>query len=664
MSGETAAVTPRRLAYVLLVIGLVASLFVGVRRERREAAARTVEIVMDDGDFSALTHSFGFDEPPFLLALHQAGLSSLAVAEELGSTVGTTAHDAVYAGGALLDQARIASLDDPLFIGLDRAHAVRSDEVYLIAYDAPTARRFAAQLPLKFPPPNVRVLRAQLPAVWAIRTESDYFALVALGLPDDRLALARGAGLALVPRLQNDENFSPAAIRAVVADAAQGGAAKTAVFFGIRNEVLGFPNHIDAAAAALRANHLDFGTIEFYDPKQEQAGNRDLARKLPDRIVRVLAISKTEQDKLRADEIVARYLLGVRERNVRVVYLRPLLHRWGNRSLEQSNVDLVRSIAQGVRAAGMQIGPASPFRPLDSSPLVIALASLALPAIVLLICAELGLASWPLTAALVLADLLLVGAGYALHHALLARQLLAFGAGLAFPSAGFLALGWAFRGEPGPVRSTNPYLRGLAALVIATVVTLGGALVVVGLLSTSLTMTEIDRFAGVKYVLVLPALIALVLYFATDRFGAKIDAKSAAQAPVSVLQLLVGLVLLAAAFVLVVRSGNQSDIAPSSLELALRTHLTTLLQVRPRFKEFVTGFPALMLVPALLPIDRRRWGWLFALAIGVGLADLIDTFSHLHTALAVSAERVVNGAVLGALIGAVAIAAYRRLRPH
>ena len=46
----------------------------------------------------------------------------------------------------------------------------------------------------------------------------------------------------------------------------------------------------------------------------------------------------------------------------------------------------------------------------------------------------------------------------------------------------------------------------------------------------------------------------------------------------------------------------------------------------------------------------------------MGLGDLIDTFSHLHTPLLVGAERVINGGVLGALLGTVAIFVYRRLR--
>jgi hypothetical protein len=86
------------------------------------------------------------------------------------------------------------------------------------------------------------------------------------------------------------------------------------------------------------------------------------------------------------------------------------------------------------------------------------------------------------------------------------------------------------------------------------------------------------------------------------------------------------------------------------------------LSVRPRFKEFLIGFPALMLVPALFVADRRRLGWLLVLGIGMGLGDLVDTFSHLHTPLAVSALRVVNGAVLGAVIGVLVIVLYRRYR--
>jgi hypothetical protein len=315
-----------------------------------------------------------------------------------------------------------------------------------------------------------------------------------------------------------------------------------------------------------------------------------------------------------------------------------------------------------VRKSGKHLGTASPFARFIVRPVEIVLASLAVPAIVLLVLSLAGIEGLPLLAILIVGDVLLVLGGYVSHHDMLVRKLLALTAGLAFPTAGFFAIGWAFRDDDGPLRTANPYLRGLLALAVAIVVTCGGAVVITGLLSTPLTMTELDRFAGVKYVLIVPAVIAFGVYFFTDRFGAKVEWRTASEEPVRIVQLVLGLVLMAGALLALERSGNQSDIAPSSFELALRSHLTTLLQVRPRFKEFAFAFPALMLVPALIPRDRRRFGWLFVLAIGIGLGDVIDTFSHLHTPLQVGVTRLILGAVLGALAGLILIAVYRRLR--
>jgi len=647
----------RRLLLAVLALGLLACLYVSVRRERHEHRANRVELVMDDQDFQSLARSYAYDQRALLIALRRAGLTSLAVQEELGGQVSSSPSAALYAGSVLLDQAKLTGFRDPVFARLAE-RGLRGDEVYLVAYDGATAARYARQLALKFSPRAVRVLRSGVPAVFAIRTQADYFASVGLGLPGDRIALARELGLKLVPRLQNDERFKAPQIGALLGGAVRGHDAHTVVFFGLRNQVLGYPDALDDTAKTMRALGADFGTVETYDVRQNQAGSETLAKDLPDRTVRVQAIAKTEQDKLRPEEIVQRYDLGVRERNVRVVYLRPYAHQWGARSIEETNVELVRQIAGGVRAAGLRVGTASPFDRFVTRPWEIALASLAVPAVVLLLLGEFGIGGLRWLIAFVVIDVLLVLAGFASHHDMAVRKLLALAGAIAFPVAGFAAIASAFRAPPAPSTGTA-ILDGIRVLAVAALVTLGGALVVVGLLSTPLTMTEIDRFSGVKLVLAAPPLLCLLLYLFTPRWGSKLTPRALGDSAVTVLPLVAVVALAAAGYLVLARSGNQSDIAPSSFELALRSHLTTLLQVRPRFKEFVVGFPALMLVPALLPAHRARAGWLLALAIGVGLGDVVDTFSHLHTALAVSLLRLANGAVLGIVIGAVAIAVYR-----
>lgn len=654
--------TYRRLLLIVLALGLVACLFVALRRERHEQRATRVEIALDDQDFQSLARSYGYDQRIFLIALRRAGLTSLAVQEELGGQVASSPGAAAYSGTTLLNQARLTGFRDPVFAQLAAGNRLRTDEVYLIAYDPATAARYARQLRLKFSPSSVHLLRAVNPAVFAIRTQADYFGAVGLGLPGDRVALARQLGLKLLPRLENDERLAAPQIEALVSDAVTRHDAHTMVFFGLRNQVLGYPNAIPDTAAALRAHKLAFGTIETYDAKQNQAGSESLAQALPDRTVRVQAIAKAEQDKLKPEEIVQRYLLGARERNVRVVYFRPFAHQWGDLSIQATNVELVRRIALGLRGAGLATGSAAPFDRFVTRPWEIALASLAVPAIVLLLLAEFGIGDRRWLIAFVAADVALVLLGFALHHDMAARKLLALAGGIAFPVAGFAAVAPAYRAPRAPSLGAA-LLDGVRVVAIATLVTLGGALVVIGLLSTPLTMTEIDRFSGVKLVLAVPPLLALLLYVFTRRWGSRVEAGALAVRPVTVLQLAAGVVLLGAGYLLLARSGNQSDIAPSAVELSLRAHLTALLQVRPRLKEFLIGFPALMLLPALVPADRARWGWLFALAIALGLADVVDTFSHLHTALGVSLLRLVNGALIGILIGAVAVALYRRWRP-
>ncbi|MGB8264799.1 MAG: DUF5693 family protein [Candidatus Velthaea sp.] len=653
--------TYRRILLVLLALGLLASAYVGIRRAKHEHDARRVEIVMDDADFSDLARSYNYDQGQFLVALRRAGLTSLAVAEELGGNVASSAGGAAYPGSVLLDQARLGALSDPLFARLGKANGLRADEVYLIAYDAATAARYRVQLALKFSPHSVRVLRAALPTVFAIRTQADYFTTIGLGLPFDRIALAKRFGLLLVPRLQNDERFAAPQIDALLGDTIAGSRARTVIFFGLRNQVLGFPDNVPAAADALARLKLNFGTIETYDPKQIQAGNEDLARLLAGHIVRVEAISKIEQDKLAPAVIIERYLLGVRERNIRVVYLRPFDHEWEGRSIEATNVEIVKRIAGRLKAEGFRLGGASAIYPFVVQPWLIALASLAVPGIVLWVLALIGVEDRRLLVAAVLLDLLLVAGGYLVHHDMLARKALALIAGIVFPTAGVLVLGPAFSGTFRSPRAA--ILEGLRLLILALAVTLAGALVIVGLLSTPLTMAEVDHFTGVKLVLLLPPVLALALYLFTPAFGAQLDDPAgAANAPVRIYQLAGGLVLVVAAYFVLIRSGNQSDIAPSTFELALRAHLTSILSVRPRFKEFLAGFPAVFLVPGLWPADRRALGWLLVLAIGMGLGDVIDTFSHLHTPLSISLLRLVNGAVLGAILGAIVVWLYRRVR--
>ncbi|HTX57551.1 MAG TPA: DUF5693 family protein [Candidatus Acidoferrales bacterium] len=662
-----------RYAALILLVALLASLAVAVFRARVESQTRRVEIAMDYTDFLALARSYNYNPAAFLIALRRAGLTSLALTEELGSNVGVDGRAYATTGAALINQSHISAIADPLLAALVRRHRIARNAVYLIVDDPQTYARYREQLALHYERKTIRVLRATKPWIIEVNTQIDYFNANALGIPYDQIALAKRLGLLLIPRFQNDERYAQPQMAAALDDVLRADSkVSTVIFFGLSNQVFGFPAHLDAAAAVFKAHdaqaartqhapEFNFGNIETYEDSQIQKGSETLAKEIEGQTVRVQAIAKTELDKITLDDVVARYVLGVRERNIRVVYLRPWGHQDGNLSIEATNVEMVKEIADQLKEHGFKLGRATPIPSYrGNNRILVGVATLAVPSIFVLLLAVFGWYRRRFAVAAYALTVLLYLAGVLWDHDMFARSLIALAGALLFATAAILSIAKACGEQPAP-RLGDQLVRSLGWTLLALGVTLLGVLVVVGVMSSPLAMEEIERFRGIRLVLALPPIIALALYLFDKRFESGVERPGEVfNAPVRVYQLLVGIAIVAGGVLLIMRSGNDSDIAPSHFELALRHLLTGVLSVRPRFKEFLVGFPALMIMPALTAAHRRAIGWLLALGIGVGIGDVLDTFSHLHTALEISLQRTFNALVIGAIIAAIAIWIYRR----
>jgi len=243
-----------RLAAAIALLSLLASLVVCFERVRIERETRRVELAMDYGDFLALARSYNYNPTQFLIALRRAGLTTLALSEELGSSIPASPNAYETSGVQLLDAARLSPVSDPTLGALVRDKKIRSDEVYLLVYDKPTYARYLAQLPLHFERSGIRVLHAKPPYVIAIRTQIDYFGGIALGIPSDQVALARKLGFFIAPRFQNDERMDGHQAARLFGSLHDYRRVSTAIFFGMRNQVLGFPNHVRDVAEIMKAH--------------------------------------------------------------------------------------------------------------------------------------------------------------------------------------------------------------------------------------------------------------------------------------------------------------------------------------------------------------------------------------------------------------------------
>lgn len=675
------------IAILLLVLGLLASLWTAARRIVVERAGRTVELAVDLEQLRSLTTSVGVPLPEALDALKRAGITSIAVSEQILGELETDGLARVRhaAPGQPRGVTEVQITDPALF-----RQAADSLRLKLRSASAAGTAGEAEKTPAR----QVRLLgpgglEMSAPVGWS------FVRNVSIGLPQEDVALVRAHGLELVGRISNFTAADEAAIPAVARRLHEAGA-HTVIFVG--DEVLGHRTRVKEAAAALDAEGLRYGSVEF----GKQMGDDQLSRALEARIVRVHSIQSAELAKLEPDGLIDRFVKAAEERNIRLLYLR-LFPNVLDRPF-QDNLDTIAAVARGLRARNLRLGIAEPLWRIypetrsspaallaapgpetGSGPLVGRLLSRLVPAISALAVAA--------AAVLLLAGLVLLPAGAQTLLALLGsaavglmvlgggnlgRELVALAGAILFPVLAFVWFPVAVKepgsgagsADPTATNGTRPppaYTRArtpgspCAQFAAISGVSIMGALTVVGLLSERQFMVKVAQFMGIKAAHFLP-LLAIALLYAANALGGPRPwpevRRRAQQRFEQVLgerlqlwHLVAGGAAVVVIGLLLARTGNDPGVGVSGTELSLRNLLDRYL-VRPRTKEFLIGHPALLFV--LMVSARRARHWIFvplAVVGAIGQVSLVNSFCHLHTPLLLTVARTFNGLWLGVLIG-------------
>jgi len=105
----------------------------------------------------------------------------------------------------------------------------------------------------------------------------------------------------------------------------------------------------------------------------------------------------------------------------------------------------------------------------------------------------------------------------------------------------------------------------------------------------------------------------------------------------------------AGAVLLLARTGNVG-LPLLNAEARLRTVLEDVLVARPRTKEFLVGYPGLVLAGVASSVGWRGAALPLAMVGAIGTAGAINSFSHLHTPLLYTFWRTGNALLLGAAV--------------
>lgn len=387
----------------------------------------------------------------------------------------------------------------------------------------------------------------------------------------------------------------------------------------------------------IRENEIILGTVEF----RNQGTTREVVENHELDHVRLHRVFDKETGTLTEAERIARYVRAVEERNIGVIeYRLPL-----NVDLDVQLRDLA-SIRENLDDVGYESVPLGQAKGTGEAP------EFSLWISLLLIAGSIGsgifilLINKQLTSTVLLGGLLLLFAVTGLALAIipiLTRQISSLAIALGAPALAFLFLKrYGLTSYANPVPGAT-YLDFLAVSAFSTF----AGLVVSSILLDESFLLKLYQFRGVKVSLFLPLVVLLVLAIYTGEFR------------ISEIRLSFGKVLAGAALIglllfLLVRSGNFNFLRSTDLEEAIRRWLDATLMVRPRFKEFVIGHPALIawLYLAGRHPDKFQFCKLGLFLLGfIGQVSIINTFVHVHTPITVSLIRTVNGLAGGLILG-------------
>lgn len=397
---------------------------------------------------------------------------------------------------------------------------------------------------------------------------------------------------------------------------------------------------LDPKIVELAKNH-QIGFIEFFSAKQK--GFATLAKKTSEggdhyKVVRLHTATDGEFNKLTTPEIMSRYWLAATERNQQVL----LFKKANTQNFDEDYMrlkDEIEEFAAGAEERGYRISAYVDSYNLPIGTFVFAfLSGLGAIAIFMLFVDLVGFRK----IAVALGMFGIIGyAGILKIRPILGLQLMAlFGASM-FPAYAVL---WALQKE------TKTLKQAICLFLQTCLISFGGAVTIVGLLSRTTFGLTMDLFTGVKLAHLIPIVLVAAGYI-YKKYGFSMDfIKDVAKSKVTYFALavmgLIGVVLI----IYTSRTGNAGTV--SDLELAFRSGLDRVLGVRPRTKEFMIGYPLML---TLFYYQKQHSYFPLLIMAIIGQISLVNTYAHVHTPILISLVRSAYGIIFGLIIGLIII---------
>lgn len=506
-------------------------------------------------------------------------------------------------------------------------------------------------------------------------------AWIGLGFDSEVVEMIQASGLKVMPRPANFERYPEKLVEAFENEMDM--LKITPDYFVFQGEsVLGYnpeTDNVDDLYTYMHDNNIASGLIESGVQRSQvkQEGLVKLTEMLDYDAIRVFPIVGYIQERYKwygyegADEIENTIYRAVTERNIRSVYFRPFREK-DNEVVYITDpkiyTDAFKNVENRLAEHKIVFGEASKLKYNEPGVINLCVIGYGLVVLGLIALNSLFTISEKLQSLLLSIGVLgITAANFVVPN--LAATVMALGASVLFPALASIAMLDILRQyllNRQVDKMQTIILKGLSLLVVVTSISMVGGIFVGSILSSSSYLLEMEFFRGVKVSQLAPLAIFCVIYILRFGYGREIsemseeenyllDLNELLNERIKVLHLLIGGAVGVLGLIYIARTGHETTIQPSNLEMLFRNFLEYNFIARPRSKELLMAFPSVLAVTYFALKGWKQFIFPFAAVVMIGLTSVVNTYSHLRAPLYLSTARTVYGAGLGAVLGIIGI---------
>lgn len=632
--------------YVSLFISLLIGLTVVLNRHTYETNNTTVNTAMSLNAIQKSARAHGLSLRQALQRLREESrLTHIIIEEDTLTDFIESGRMTLVRGSDIINMHRIGTIKGVALKRLYRNRRMKPHHFYLVIDRLKDFERIQDYLQAEYG--KAAVKRIQNYNILEILDNEGTLLSVGLGVSKEKKALIARYNFDPIFALANSHHLSENTIKLKLRSITDKQHGSLVLF--TQEDVLGFPSKLPLVASLLEDKNIAFIKQEF----MTQKGLSFLATSLPHSLVRAHAIPTKKVDTLSFKKARLRYNRAAKERHQSILILPPYTHTHANRSAFDATLSLINAISTDLEKDRFLLKkerqfPEKPYTSITPWQRTMVLVTV-LTTILFCLSFFVKLSVLQVLLSYVAGAFLVAGLD-SVGYTMAVNQGAALIVAIIFPALAIIS--------QFPTLGSNPSfwtraISGCHYLIKLFGICLLGTLLIITLLSPIEFLKGIFPFWGIKLSFIVPLiLIGLFFFLRPERINATFFVLTRLYyAPVRTAGLLSVCALIVFSFLFVARSGNFFIFQTSALEILFREQLEQLFFIRPRTKEFLFGYPLLLL--AYIYVDAtlsRMWIWFFNILGATALISVINSFCHLHTSLSVSLYRSVLGLCLGIMM--------------